>query len=108
MQATSLNPKQQAEVRAQVAKFLARRQAFSGLSPKQREQMVADTEKVVATMAEGAAATDPYAIGLDSAGGGSVSTTSAPIGTPIPGGAAKLIQKQSDATGSIIDVGVQE
>jgi hypothetical protein len=108
MQATTLNPKQQAEVRAQVANFLARSQAFSGLSPEQRERIIADTGKVVAAMAEGSAASDPYAMGQDFAGQGMVGTTSAPVGTSISGGAANLIKKQADATGSIIDVGVQE
>src|SRR5882672_10339812 len=108
MQATSLNPKQKGEVRAQVSQFLAKSQAFSGLSPSQREQVIADTGKVVEAMAEGRAASDPYAIAADSAGGGRVSTAGGQIGQQIGTTAGNLLQKQVAPTGSIIDVGVQE
>src|SRR5438477_8098437 len=111
MQATMLTPKQQADVRAQVAAFLGTTRAFGGLTPQQRTQVLADTEKVVSRLAEGRASPDPYAglsAGQDWAGAGRVATTPGQVGQIISGGAKGLIGKQMAPTGSIIDVGVQE
>jgi len=115
MQVTTLSPQQQAQVHEQVAAFLGKSSAYSGLKPEQRAQVLKDTEKVVAAMAEGRASPDPYAAlaqaqgdGLVSAGGGGVYSRGGQIGQKIDGGASEMMKKQLEPTGSIIDIGVTE
>jgi hypothetical protein len=114
MQVTTLTPEQQAQVREQVAAFLGKSSAFNTLALDKRDQVLADTEKIVAAMAEGQGSPDPYSglargQGNTTASGGGVSTsTTANVGDKIEGGASRMMQQQLAPTGSIIDVGVQE
>jgi hypothetical protein len=116
MQATTLTPQQQQEVRQQVAGFLARSPAYDRMPPAQKAQVLADTERVVGAMAEGrsAADADPYA-GLhyaraqaDLQQGSITNVSDANTGKVISGGAKEMMGKSIGAAGSIIDVGVTE
>src|ERR1041384_6950866 len=68
-QATALSPREQQEIRSQVASFLGRSPGFGRLNSNERAQVLSDTERIVGEMAEGrpkaayarAAGADPYA-----------------------------------------------
>jgi hypothetical protein len=115
MQASTLSPRQQQEVRSQVAAFLAQTQAFDKLAPQQRAQVLADTEKIVATLAEGTSGPDrdPYR-GLAqaqadlTAGNITGVDPGAKVGTVVSGGAKEMMQKSIGPEGSIIQVGVDQ
>jgi hypothetical protein len=123
MQATALSPHEHREIRAQVASFLAKSPGFARLAPRERAQVMADTERVVGAMAEARTARAkasavgadpyanlPYATAQADLGRGNISNTTpdAQFGQIASGGASQLMQKQVSQTGSIIDVGVEE
>ncbi len=111
MSPKKLSPRQEQEVRAQVAAFLSQNRAFHHLPPHRRAQALADTEKIVAQMAEAGGNPDPYA-GLARAqsdvGTGSITgvDATANVGKIVSGGAREMMQKSLGPDGSVINAGV--
>lgn len=116
MQNSTLSNQQLHQVRAQVAAFLGRSAAFAKLPPAERAQALADTERIVAAMAEGGTRhVDPYAnLHYDRALDMSVDPhgvsglPSGQIGTTVSGGAKEMMDKSIGAAGSIIQTGVDQ
>src|SRR5712664_2039503 len=112
----TLTPRQQAEIRAQVASFLGRSPGYGKLPAAQQAQVLGDTERIVSAMAEGRPANaDPYA-GLRYARGqqdvtpsGVTGAVNDPnIGKVVSGGAKEMMDKSIGAAGSVIQTGVDQ
>jgi hypothetical protein len=107
-----LTSRQQQEIRSQVAAFLGRTRSFHLLPKAKQEQALADTEKIVAELAQAPGNPDPYA-GLaraqdvtTSGGGASGIDQTANAGMQVSGGASQMMQKSMGPEGSVINAGV--